>query len=60
MMKNFEIPGVVNNHEFKSDAEAAGSNQYYNLTTWLTTNDSELRSELDQLTRKIFKMMQED
>ena len=42
-MKNFEIPGVVNNHEFKSDADAAANNQYYNLTTWLTSNDSEYR-----------------
>ena len=25
MMKNFEIPGVVNNHEFNSDTDAAAS-----------------------------------
>ena len=59
-MKNFEIPGVVNNREFKTDADAAKEKQYYNLTTWLTTNDTEYRSELELLTRKIFKMMQED
>jgi len=60
MMKNFEIPGVVNNREFNTDADAAKEKQYYNLTTWLTTNDTEYRSELELLTRKIFKMMQED
>lgn len=60
MMKNFEIPGVVNNHDFKSDVEAAAKNQYYNLTTWLTQNDIDIRAEIEQVTEKIFKMMKED
>lgn len=36
MMKNFEIPGVVNNQDFQTDEEASAKNQYRNLTTWLT------------------------
>lgn len=47
MMRNFEIPGLVNNRDFKTDKDAAEKNLYRNLTTWLTENDKDIRSEIE-------------
>jgi len=57
MMKNFEIPGIVDNVAFKTDEEANKHNKYYNLTTLLTENDKEIRADLELFTTKMFKMM---
>ena len=60
MFKNFQVPGIVNNQDYKNNAEADLDNKFYSLGKWLKANDIKAQKQLKEMDKKFEGLRTED